>query len=77
MLISEHKFTQIATAIENGARIELGSSVHDDSLLRVYQDSDLIASCSGPYEDLDELFTEMDALLFEWNEAQLDREDYF
>lgn len=75
MLISEHKFTQIATAIENGVRIELGGVPHDNSLVRAYQNEDLIASCSGTYDDLEEVFTEMDALLFDWNEAQDYRED--
>ena len=77
MLISEHTFTEVATAIENGVRIELGWTTYDDSLLRAYQNEDLIACCSGSYEDLEEAFLEMNAMLHEWNEAQLSCQDIF
>ncbi len=68
MLISEHKFTQIATAMESGARIELGATPYDDSLVRAYSDTDLIAECKGTYADLDEALMEMDDLLQQWND---------
>lgn len=71
MLISEHTFIQIATAIENGARIELGTTAFDDSIARAYHESDLIAECNGAYDDLTELFTELDNQLYEWNEANV------
>ena len=68
MFISEYKFTQIATAMENGARIELGATDYDDSMVRAYQESDLIAECKGDYNDLDEALQEMDDRLQEWND---------
>ncbi|BCS95911.1 hypothetical protein DSLASN_15430 [Desulfoluna limicola] len=71
MLISEHKFTQIATAMESGARIELGATPYDDSLVRAYHDTDLIAECKGTYADLDEALSEMDDLLQGWNDDNI------
>ncbi len=68
MFISEYKFTQIAAAMENGARIELGATDYDDSVVRAYQESDLIAECTGDYTDLDEALQEMDDRLQEWND---------
>ncbi|WP_300666742.1 hypothetical protein [Desulfoluna sp.] len=70
MLISEPKFVQVAEAIVNGVRIELGTTAHDDSLVRAYHQNELIAECKGSYADLDEVFTELDNLLYDWNEVR-------
>lgn len=76
MLISEPTFVQIADAIENGVRIELGTTAHDNSLARAYHETELIAECKGSYTDLNEVLTELDNLLYDWNAAiQADRID--
>lgn len=69
MLISEPRFVQIADAIENGVRIELGTTTYDDSLLRAYHETELIAECKGSYTDLEEVLTELDNVLYDWNAA--------
>jgi len=74
MLISEPTFVQIADAIENGVRIELGTTAHDHSIARAYHETELIAECKGTYTDLTEVLTELDNLLYDWNAAiQSDR----
>lgn len=74
MFVSEYKFIQIATALENGARIEIGPTPYDDSMIRAYQDADIIAECTGTYADLEEALLEMEDLLQEWNDENSDGE---